>query len=370
MILAQGIAPRTASARLALVLIGSALLGGCQSLQPSAPAEVQLDGWRVVERVGDARYLAPDASGWAPALPAASLPAGSEVTTGAGGRVILARGGDHISAGPTSRFTLPPVGPAASLEQQAGWLRYRVAQTATEALVVDTPFLAIEVRGTVFDVTVSPTATEVTVEAGQVRIVTPDGLRQIELAAGQSAYAGGPAGGGLAFRRSEGEPVEQVEAIILPAMHPKPGLVEGRPLLAPLTIEAAAAHRASTSSTAASEAAVPIATAATTAIEFADPATADRARAALPGFAAAPSGRLTPPAAPGVRIPVEPEAERTGAAPPPTRAASTPETGRETAAPTPPSPNARLFDRLTDGMVDGVPTARPVEEPLRDARSI
>ena len=111
MILAQGIAPRTASARLALVLIGSALLGGCQSLQPSAPAEVQLDGWRVVERVGDARYLAPDASGWAPALPAASLPAGSEVTTGAGGRVILARGGDHISAGPPTPgdFTAPDV---------------------------------------------------------------------------------------------------------------------------------------------------------------------------------------------------------------------------------------------------------------------
>ena len=208
MILAKRIAPRTPYARLALGLIGGALLGGCQSLQPSAPAEVQADGWRVVERLGDARYLAPDASGWAPALPAATLPAGSQVATGAGGRVILARDGDHISAGPTSRFSLPPAAPGGSLEQQAGGLRYRVAPTATEALVVETPFLEIAVRGTVFDVTVSPTATEVTVEAGQVRIATPDGLRHIELEAGQSAYAGGPTGAQLAFRRAQGEPVE------------------------------------------------------------------------------------------------------------------------------------------------------------------
>jgi FecR protein len=367
MMQAKRIAPRTAYARLALVLVGSALLGACQSLQSSAPAEVQAGGWRVVERLGDARYLAPDASGWAPALPAATLPAGSEVTTGAGGRVILARGGDHISAGPTSRFSLPPAAPGSSLVQQAGGLRYRVAPTTTGALVVDTPFLEIAVRGTVFDVTVSPTATEVTVEAGQVRIATPDGLRHIELEAGQSAYAGGPTGVGLAFRRAQGEPAEQVEAIILPAMHPKPGLIEGRSLLAPLTIEAAAAHRASSSSTAASEAAVPIATAATTPIEFAARAAAEGDR---PGSRKLDGAAATAPAPLELPVAVEAEADRTRAAPAAAGAANAPETRRELAAPTPPSPNARLFDRLSDGMVDAVPAARRIEQPLRDARSI
>ncbi len=367
MILAKRIASRTPYARLALGLIGGALLGGCQSLQPSAPAEVQADGWRVVERLGDARYLAPDAGGWAPALPAATLPAGSQVATGAGGRVILARAGDHISAGPTSRFSLPPAAPGGSLEQQAGGLRYRVAPTATEALVVETPFLEIAVRGTVFDVTVSPTATEVTVEAGQVRIVTPDGLRHIELEAGQSAYAGGPSGAQLAFRRAQGEPVEPVEAIILPAMHPKPGLIEGRPLLAPLTLEAAAAHRASSSSTAASEAAVPIATAAATPIEFADPAAAEGDR---PGSRKLDGVAVAAPAPLELPVPVEPEADRTRAAPTATGAASAPETRRELGAPTPASPDERLFDRLTDGMVDTVPAAPRLEQPPRDARSI
>ena len=226
--------------------------------------------------------------------------------------------------------------------------------------MVETPFLEIAVRGTVFDVTVSPTATEVTVEAGQVRIATPDGLRQIELEAGESAYAGGPTGAQLAFRRAQGEPVEPVEAIILPAMHPKPGLIEGRPLLAPLTLEAAAAHRASSSSTAASEAAVPIATAAATPIEFADPAAAGGDR---PGSRKLDGVAVAAPAPLELPVPVEPEADRTRAAPTATGAASAPETRRELGAPTPASPDERLFDRLTEGMVDTVPAAPRLEQP-------
>ena len=46
-------------------------------------------------------------------------------------------------------------------------------------------------------------------------IATPDGLRQIELGAGQSAYAGGAAADALAFRRTAGAPLEPVEAIRL-----------------------------------------------------------------------------------------------------------------------------------------------------------
>ena len=125
--LAKGLCLRTALSRVALILIGSGLLAGCQGATPGPTPEVLADGWRVVERLGDARYLAPGASGWSPAIPAATLPSGSRVATGAGGRVILARNGDHVSAGPGSRFSLPPVGPGAILEQHAGWLRYRIA---------------------------------------------------------------------------------------------------------------------------------------------------------------------------------------------------------------------------------------------------
>ena len=366
--------------RLALIVIGCGLLAGCESAWPSAPlADARAEGWRVVERLGEARYLAPDASGWSPAMPATTVPSGSKVVTGAGGRVILARAGEHISVGPTSRLSLPPAEAGGVLRQDAGWLRYRVAETPADPLVVATPFLEIEVGGTIFDVTVSPLATEVAVERGQVGIVTPDGLHRIGLEAGQSAYAGGPTGG-LALRRGPGDSLEQVETVVLPAMHPTSGVIEGRSPVAPMMVEAGAAHRASTSGTAASQAAVPIATATVT-TQPADRATVERA---VPPATASRDG--------AARAGRRSEAERTGgaqgltedsaadlesaAAPVPADPAIAESAGARNAArggalAAPSGRPAGPLDRLTEGMIDAVPAApRPPEPPPHVARSI
>jgi hypothetical protein len=369
--LAEGLRPRTAFSRLALILIGSGLLAGCQNATFRPSPQVQGDGWRVVERLGDARYLAPGASGWSPAVPATTLPSGSQVVTGTGGRVILARTGDHLSAGPASRFSLPPLGPGAILKQHAGWLRYRIADPAAQTMVVETPFLAIEVRGTVFDVTVSQTATEVSVERGQVRIATPDGRRQIELEAGQSAYASGPAGDGLAFRRGQGEPLEAVEPIILPAMHPKAGVSEGRPLATPLPIEGGAANR---SSTAASEAAVPIATAVATANSPARSAgtpvrRAERSAADAPGGPESRAGSGDANEAPAVDDPIPADAGEVDRAPPGAAPGPHP-TGNPATGKRAGEGSGSLFDRLTEGMIDAVPAARSPQEQPDDAPSI
>jgi hypothetical protein len=297
------------------------------------------------------------------------------VATGTGGRVILTRNGDHIAAGPASRFNLPPDGPDPVLEQRAGWLRYRIADAPPNMMVVDTPFLAIEVRGAVFDVTVTQTATEVSIERGQVRIATPDGRRQIELEAGESAYAGGASGEGLAFRRGQGEPLEAVAPTILPAMQPKAGVGEGRHQAAPLMIEGGAANR---SSTAASQALVPIAAVATAdsparggmptrladrpAVDVAgghdrQPGTGD------PDQTPAAVDELRPPAAPAVdRAPP-------GAASPGSIAGPRP-TGQNAITERSGAGGRSLFDRLTEGMVEGVPAARPAKEPLNDANSL
>ena len=216
MILANGARPRAVLWRLLPILFGAGLLAGCQSASEVAPPAVQAADWRVVERSGEARYLAPGTSGWAPVMPAAALPGGSQVVTGDGGRLILARATDHVSAGPASRFNLPDATAGATLEQSAGRLRYRLGEASP--LAVATPALAIHVQDSAFDVTVGGSATEVAVERGRVRVATPDGEREIELGAGQSAEAGSRRP--LAFRTAGGQPLQPVERTILPALQP------------------------------------------------------------------------------------------------------------------------------------------------------
>ena len=361
MILAKGLRCRSALARLALLLTAAGLVAGCQSPERTARPDIADGGWKVVERLGEARYQA-IGGGWSPAMPASTLAAGSRVATGTGGRLIVARPGQHISAGPASRFTLPDAAPGAALQQAAGWLRYRVTEAAPGALKVVTPFLDIAVASTVFDVTVSAAATEVSVEHGRVRIATPDGLRQIELDAGQSAYAGGAQGEPLAFRRAAGAPLEQVAAIVLPAMHPRAGMHEGRSVPAALRADS----QASTSGAASSEAAVPIAKAqiaTRAAAEPPQPGAAARAgtppqRADHPVRTGESAARPTAPrSAGGARfVPPLSEAAR--------HALARQDASEQTAEKLPPS----AFDRLSEGMVEGVPAARQSPESALDAR--
>ncbi|MGH6913196.1 MAG: hypothetical protein ACREH3_05770, partial [Geminicoccales bacterium] len=157
--------------RLALIALAG-LVAGCQSVDP-APRSVAASGaWRVVERLGDVRYLPPGSAGWSPAVAGNPLPAASRVITGVGGRVILAGAGRQVSAEPSSRFALPDGLPQHELEQSSGTLRYRIATPESEPLRVATRFLNLAASESVFEVSVGPHAAEVVVERGQLRIVT------------------------------------------------------------------------------------------------------------------------------------------------------------------------------------------------------
>ncbi len=402
MILAKGARPRAIFSRLAPMVIGAGLLAGCQSARQTPPPEVRADAWRVVERVGEARYLAPGTGSWAAALPATALPDGSQVTTGAGGRLILARANDQVSAGPGSQFSLPDAAFGAALEQTVGRLRYRLAEPP--AFAVATPALAIEIQDSVFEVRVGADATEVAVERGRLRVATLDGQREIDLAAGQSAEASGHQE--LAFRRAGGQPLEPVERLILPALEPKPAVAAAGPQEAPLTVARATADQGSTSATAGVESAVPVASAiriaATGPVTPTGPVAAALpvgaavpAAAAVPLVTAAPFVTAAPGAAPVAARGVAPAGSVAAPArtslPTPTEATSAtmdnapPGPGRlpveaaPTIAPAPavePTADATgedrglLFDRLSEGMIDAVPAQPAPQKPSPHARSL
>ena len=359
MSLANGAVPRAISSRLAPIVIGAVLLAGCQSAGQAPPAEVRADAWRVIERVGEARYLAPGASSWAAALSATTLPDGSKVATGMGGRLILARAADHLSAGPGSQFSLPDAAPDTVLEQTAGRVRYRL--TESSPFRVATPALAIRVGGSVFDVTVGADASEVAVERGRLRVATPDGEREIELEAGQSARAGGPQA--LAFRRASGQPLEPVERLTLPALQPKPAVAGPLRPESSLPAALAAPDQASTSAAAFVESAVPIAIAGPTGpvepMPQAPPPVAIEAPLELEDEIALPPAAVevepTTPPAPGVGAAAQSSSTRAPDAPPTVGV-----TGED---------RRLLFDRLTEGMIDAAPARPALHERAARARS-
>jgi hypothetical protein len=365
MILANVATPRATLSWLAPIAIGAGLLAGCQSAGHTPPPEVRADTWRVVERIGEARYLTPGGSNWAAALPATALPAGSQVATGTGGRLILARAADHVSAGPGSEFSLPEPASGAALEQTAGRLRYRLAEP--RSLAVSTPALAIGVGGSVFEVSVGVDGTEVAVERGRLRVATPDRQREIELEAGQSAHAGGRET--LAYRRGRDQPLEPVERIVLPALQPQPTAAgSAQPEASPTTARPAA-NQASTSAAASVESAVPIATAGPT--SGAIRALAPRSPAAPPAASeAAPttSDGLAPERRPAITE-IESPNRSALAIDPTAYGGAAPGPSADPTAEAPGADRRLLFDLLTEGMIDPLPAQPARRQPVAHARS-
>jgi FecR protein len=203
----------------ALALLGA--LGACATTSAEPPREAQPDAWHIVERVGEARYAPRGAAAWVPAAVGEMLADGSEVSTGGGGRLIVHAPGRHISVGPDSRFVLPDRERDDPLDQRAGWLRYRVAAASAQPFRIHTRSLELELLAGVVDVHVNHLATEVTVKEGHVRVATPDGLRQTQMMAGQSAHAGGSDDMQLAVRLAPGAALQRVQPVIVPALHPR-----------------------------------------------------------------------------------------------------------------------------------------------------
>lgn len=219
-----------------LIAVAAASLTACQGLSQQAQRAEGPDSaapsWRVVERLGAARYLSPSMASWEQVTARGIIPAGSQVSTGIGGRLIVSQAANQLSAGTNTRFILPERG--GNVRQTAGWLRYRIAGPSSTGFGIETPSLDLAVDRAVLDVTVADDVTEVAVVSGRVHVKTLDERRQIDLHAGYTGYAslhGAP----LALRRGVGLALETVPVTVMPALHP------GRPAAAPTAAPAPAA---------------------------------------------------------------------------------------------------------------------------------
>jgi hypothetical protein len=293
-----------------LTLWAAAALAGCQGLPLSLSdaSEPAVPSWRVVERLGEARYLAHGMAVWEQVQAGGMIPAGSQIATGIGGRLIVQQGGKQLNAGTGSRFILPDLDGDGGVRQTTGWLRYRIATPAATSFGIETPFLGLLVDDAVLDVTVGERETEVAVVSGRVLVKTLDGRRQIDLGAGHIGYAS-LEGASLAVRRGPGQETQAVPATVLPALHPDRG-AGGSP--GPAAAAPAVVRR---------------------------PAPAKPEPAPLAAVAAA----AVPPA-------LHPDRAAPATAEPP-EVAPAPETS--------PAAPARRFDSMTEGLLDGLQPALP-----------
>jgi hypothetical protein len=364
--------PPRAWSRPWLAMSAAAWLVACQGvpqLSMLEPAPEPEPGWRVVERLGEARYLAPGMAGWEAVAAGSMVPAGSQIATGIGGRLIVHHASNQLSAGTGSRFILPGWETGDSVRQTAGWLRYRIATAHAATFGIETPFLDLVVDDAVVDVTVGDSETEVAVVSGRVLVKTQDERRQIDLHAGYTGYAS-LQGEPLAVRRGPGQSLETVQPIVVPAVNPhRPAGTGGAPDAADTAAPAIAAFAARSPASAdrSAPSPAPPATAQSPADETiaAPVATTPASPAPAPVAATLPTSEEAAPGAPRSLIPA-----------PLAQAPVAPaETGPAAARPTPAEPTEaeaaeeiqRRFDALTEGLLDGLLPALP-QDLRRDGR--
>ena len=185
------------------LLIAAALGGTSLSVALAQPVIAVADGWHVLESHGGARYRPAEDRQWWPARTGTRIPHGSIITTGSSGFLIVARHGASMTVRPNSRVELPGGAIGDRVRQETGDLRYRITRAPDRHFAVETPYLSLLVKGTVFEVAVGDHGTQVDVAQGRVQVDNPSG-QVVEITSGQSARISKVAGAGLEVRTTSG----------------------------------------------------------------------------------------------------------------------------------------------------------------------
>ena len=195
-----------AMSRLISALLIAAALGSFDvPVALAGPGTTAADGWQVLESHGGVRYRPVSERHWWPARTGIEIPTGSIVATGSSGFLIIARAGESITLQTNSRLELQGGPNGEQVQQEAGNARYRITRAPDRRFAVETPYLSLMVKGTVFDVGVSDQGAEVEVTQGRVRVDTPRG-QTAELSPGQGARIAERADAGLELRAGPESP--------------------------------------------------------------------------------------------------------------------------------------------------------------------
>jgi hypothetical protein len=202
---------------LVALLIAGCIAGSGVLFSPAgADSGSSPDAWIIGETAGPVEVQIAGGAPWTPAEPGATLTGPATVRTGPDGGATLTRDDDRIvlSASTTVRLPGPEQGDSATrIVQPEGEAFFEVGPRPGWTFSVDTPYLAVVVKGTKFGVDVSEAGTSVAVSEGRVQVERP-GREAADVSAGQTARSGVAPGSDISIDETTESSAEAPEAAV------------------------------------------------------------------------------------------------------------------------------------------------------------
>lgn len=156
-----------------------------------ADADTVRRNWMVVE-VSGAVDIKDAANNMLSTRAGTHLDAPFTIITGSDGHAVVSHGQDRLTVGPDSRASVPQPTPTESgvitrISQMLGSVLYQVEHRIKDSFEVDTPYLVSVVKGTTFNIRVTPDDSTVALIEGRLFVHTPDMKSELMLKPGQAA---------------------------------------------------------------------------------------------------------------------------------------------------------------------------------------
>lgn len=217
--MAMGLEPRRPGAIIGTVVAIIVLaVAGCQHAPRSARG-MPPEAWRVLERVGEARTVDENSPASGLLRPGETLADRTQVISGKGALLILQKGGVQITVGEDTSFRLPTAAADSGLDLDRGWLRVRLVTAVNRKMRVKTAHFDINASNTTLALRAAPHGSDLTVEAGSVTLATTDGLHHATLVAGAAAKINQASGDYLLIRTASGLPFTRVAPLPAKSRH-------------------------------------------------------------------------------------------------------------------------------------------------------
>lgn len=224
--MAMGLGSRLPGAMLrAVIAIMVLSFTGCQHASTSSTGTLT-ETWHVLERIGEVQLVGNGGSEGTLLRPGETITADRLLTTGNGAHLILARDGVQLTADENTALKLPAGVGTSSIVLEKGLVRLRLATAANQTAHIKTADFDINSAHATLILRTDEDGTDLAVETGSITLAAANGRHHATLIAGAAAKIDRTSGGDLLIRPALGKAFAKVvprpEKVQTPSSNNKP----------------------------------------------------------------------------------------------------------------------------------------------------